>query len=89
MRDLVTRPSYRIRKAMDDFLFWLMPDFWVPLYNSVTFTTMPYSQCVKNREWQNKVISILFYLLSSYFHTLFIFLFNLFKIDKKYDKKKI
>lgn len=67
MRDLVTRPSYRIRKAIDDFLFWLMPDFWVPLYNSVTFTTMPYSQCVKNREWQNKVISIFFYLLNSYY----------------------
>lgn len=55
MRDLVTRPSYRIRKAIDDFIFWLLPDFWVPLYNSVTFTTMPYSQCVKNRQWQNKV----------------------------------
>ncbi|XP_072943910.1 kynurenine 3-monooxygenase [Epargyreus clarus] len=56
MRDLVTRPSYRLRKMFDDFLFWLMPNFWVPLYNSVTFTTMPYSQCVKNRKWQNKML---------------------------------
>ncbi|XP_073944277.1 kynurenine 3-monooxygenase cn isoform X2 [Choristoneura fumiferana] len=55
MRDLVTRPSYRLRKAVDDFIFWLLPDFWVPLYNSVTFTTMPYSQCVKNRKWQDRV----------------------------------
>ncbi|XP_063531744.1 kynurenine 3-monooxygenase [Cydia strobilella] len=60
MRDLVTRPSYRIRKAMDDFLFWLGPNFWVPLYNSVTFTTMPYSQCVKNREWQDKMLKYFF-----------------------------
>ncbi|XP_050345100.1 kynurenine 3-monooxygenase isoform X2 [Nymphalis io] len=58
MRDLVTRPSYRIRKAMDDFIFWFLPDLWVPLYNSVTFSTMPYSQCVKNRQWQNKVLIV-------------------------------
>ncbi|CAG9783578.1 unnamed protein product [Diatraea saccharalis] len=56
MRDLVTRPSYRIRKAFDDLMFWAFPNFWVPLYNSVTFTTMPYSQCVENRRWQNKVL---------------------------------
>ncbi|KAM3963521.1 LOW QUALITY PROTEIN: kynurenine 3-monooxygenase cn [Aphomia sociella] len=56
MRDLVTRPSYRIRKALDDLIFWLLPDFWVPLYNSVTFTTMPYNVCTRNREWQNKVL---------------------------------
>nr|QHN70696.1 cinnabar [Limenitis arthemis astyanax] len=56
MRDLVTRPSYRLRKAVDDFIFWLLPNVWVPLYNSVTFSTMPYSQCVKNRQWQNKVL---------------------------------
>ncbi|KOB51820.1 Kynurenine 3-monooxygenase, partial [Operophtera brumata] len=47
-RDLVTRPSYRLRKAVDDFIFWLFPNLWVPLYNSVTFSTMPYSHCVKN-----------------------------------------
>ncbi|XP_061383526.1 kynurenine 3-monooxygenase [Danaus plexippus] len=58
MRDLVNRPSYKLRKALDDFLFWLMPDTWVPLYNSVTFTSMPYNQCVKNRTWQNKVLTV-------------------------------
>ncbi|KAL0841864.1 hypothetical protein ABMA28_014103 [Loxostege sticticalis] len=56
MRDLVTRPSYRLRKAFDDLMFWIFPNLWVPLYNSVTFTTMPYSQCVENRRWQNKVL---------------------------------
>ncbi|XP_048479642.1 kynurenine 3-monooxygenase [Plutella xylostella] len=63
MRDLVTRPSYLVRKAVDDFLFWLLPGVWVPLYNSVTFTTMPYSHCVKNREWQNTVLLYLFYFI--------------------------
>ncbi|XP_075969302.1 kynurenine 3-monooxygenase cn [Anticarsia gemmatalis] len=56
MRDLVTRPTYRLRKAIDDFIYWLLPRVWVPLYNSVTFTTMPYHKCVKNREWQDKVL---------------------------------
>ncbi|KOB75248.1 Kynurenine 3-monooxygenase [Operophtera brumata] len=60
MRDLVTRPSYRIRKAVDDFIFWLFPNLWVPLYNSVTFSTMPYSHCVKNRQWQDKVLKYAF-----------------------------
>ncbi|XP_038215986.1 kynurenine 3-monooxygenase [Zerene cesonia] len=61
MRDLVTRPSYRIRKALDDLIYWISPDLWVPLYNSVTFSTMPYSQCVKNRQWQNKVLAIIIF----------------------------
>ncbi|CAG5012085.1 unnamed protein product [Parnassius apollo] len=59
MRDLVTRPSYLLRKSIDDFLFWLIPDLWVPLYNSVSFTNMPYSECVRNRQWQNKIFQII------------------------------
>lgn len=55
MRDLVRSTSYRLRKALDDTLFRVFPKSWIPLYNSVSFTHMPYSQCVKNREWQNKV----------------------------------
>lgn len=56
MRDLVNRKSYRLRKSLDDFLFWLMPSVWVPLYNSVSFTHMPYKKCIENRKWQDKVI---------------------------------
>lgn len=55
MRDLVTRKTYRLRKIIDDFLFWLLPNRWVPLYNSVSFTHMPYKQCIANRKWQDKV----------------------------------
>lgn len=55
MRDLVNRKSYRLRKSLDDFLFWLMPTVWVPLYNSVSFTHMPYKKCIENRKWQDKV----------------------------------
>nr|ABM68367.1 kynurenine 3-monooxygenase [Bombyx mori] len=57
MRDLVTRPSYLLRKAIDDVIFWLVPKVWIPLYNSVTFSTIPYTQCIKNRQWQDKVLN--------------------------------
>lgn len=56
MRDLVTRPSFRARKALDELLFRLLPDSWVPLYNAVSFTTMPYAECWRQRQWQDRVL---------------------------------
>jgi kynurenine 3-monooxygenase len=46
-----------MRKALDDFLYWLMPSFWVPLYNSVSFTHMPYKKCIDNKAWQDQMLS--------------------------------
>lgn len=46
-----------MRKAFDDFLYWLMPNSWVPLYNSVSFTHMPYKKCIDNRAWQDKTLN--------------------------------
>lgn len=57
MRDLVTRRTFIMRKKLDDFLHWLVPNKWVPLYNSVTFSDMGYSKCILNRKWQDKVSS--------------------------------
>jgi hypothetical protein len=57
MRDLVTKRSYRFRKMLDDFLFKLMPNTWVPLYNSVSFSHMPYKKCIENRAWQDRVLN--------------------------------
>lgn len=45
-----------MRKALDDFLFWLMPNTWVPLYNSVSFTHMPYKKCIDNKAWQDRTL---------------------------------
>lgn len=55
MRDLVRSKSYRLRKLLDDILYWMLPTVWIPLYSSVTFTHMPYKQCIENRKWQDKV----------------------------------
>uniref|UniRef100_A0A1L8DZZ5 Kynurenine 3-monooxygenase n=1 Tax=Nyssomyia neivai TaxID=330878 RepID=A0A1L8DZZ5_9DIPT len=57
MRDLVNRRSFLWRKKLDDFLFWAMPNTWVPLYNTVSFSHMPYKRCIENREWQNRMLS--------------------------------
>lgn len=55
MRDLVTKTSFHIRKGLDEILYFMLPSQWIPLYNSVSFTHMPYRDCQRNREWQNKV----------------------------------
>ncbi|XP_030387591.1 kynurenine 3-monooxygenase [Scaptodrosophila lebanonensis] len=56
MRDLTKRWSFRCRKWLDTLLFRLFPIFWVPLYNSVSFTSMPYSKCIANRNWQDRFL---------------------------------
>ncbi|RZC37274.1 kynurenine 3-monooxygenase, partial [Asbolus verrucosus] len=54
MRDLITRRPYYIRKFVDELLFGIFPRGWIPLYNSVTFTDIPYEKCTENRKWQDK-----------------------------------
>lgn len=63
MRDLVTRFTFRARKSLDDFLFWMLPSTWVPLYNAVSFSTAPYKQCQEHRQWQDKVGFVCFFKL--------------------------
>ncbi|XP_054736370.1 kynurenine 3-monooxygenase [Anastrepha obliqua] len=57
MRDLTKRVSFRCRKWLDTLLFRWFPSAWVPLYNSVSFTSMPYSKCIANRKWQDKLLN--------------------------------
>lgn len=56
MRDLTKRWTFRCRKWLDTTLFRFFPSAWVPLYNSVSFTSMPYSQCIANRQWQDRLL---------------------------------
>ncbi|XP_060526420.1 kynurenine 3-monooxygenase [Cylas formicarius] len=58
MRDLVTRPTYRLRRMLDCFLERLFPGSWTPLYNSISFGHTRYSQCVRNRQWQDKILKV-------------------------------
>ncbi|TMW41808.1 hypothetical protein DOY81_013111 [Sarcophaga bullata] len=61
MRDLTKRFSFKCRKLLDTTLFRFFPNIWVPLYNSVSFTSMPYSKCIANRKWQDEFLSKTFY----------------------------
>ncbi|XP_058832631.1 kynurenine 3-monooxygenase [Topomyia yanbarensis] len=64
MRDLVTKRSYLYRKKLDELLFWLMPNTWVPLYNSISFSHMRYSRCIANRKWQDMILTRVLYFSS-------------------------
>ncbi|XP_064489537.1 kynurenine 3-monooxygenase-like [Ornithodoros turicata] len=57
MRDLVNSPMFLLRKKFDIVLNKLMPNFWIPLYTSVTFSRLRYHKCIENRAWQDKVIT--------------------------------
>ncbi|CAG2110294.1 unnamed protein product [Medioppia subpectinata] len=57
MRDLVNSRSFLVRKKLDQWLNTLFPRSWIPLYSMVTFTRIPYERCVKDRQWQDRVIS--------------------------------
>lgn len=55
MRDLVARRSFHLRKIWDEFLFAVAPKVWTPLYHSVTFSRMRYSECHRSLQWQDQV----------------------------------
>lgn len=55
MRDLVNQNYFYWRKTIDTLLFSYLSEKWIPLYNSVTFSAIPYKQCIENRQWQDKV----------------------------------
>jgi kynurenine 3-monooxygenase len=55
MRDLVNRFSFLARKRFDNIMHWLFPNWWVPLYTSVTFSRMRYHLCIENKKWQDRV----------------------------------
>ncbi|XP_046429155.1 kynurenine 3-monooxygenase [Neodiprion fabricii] len=63
MRDLVNKKSFIVRKHLDTFLYWLLPNTWVPLYNSVHFSRIPFHKCTANRSWQEKIIRRVAYFL--------------------------
>lgn len=56
MRDLVAQPSFLLRKKLDNLLNALFPNWWIPLYTTVTFSRMRYHQCISNKKWQDETL---------------------------------
>jgi hypothetical protein len=58
MSHLVTQRSYLWRKKIDNVLYRLMPARWIPLYTMVTFTRIPYKQCIDLRDRQDRILKV-------------------------------
>jgi len=57
MRSHVNSRLFAIRKKVDGFGNWLMPDRWVPLYTMVTFSRIPYHKVIERSAKQDKIIT--------------------------------
>lgn len=62
MRQSVNSRLFLLRKKLDNFLYWLFPNTWIPLYTTVSFSRKRYHECIKNKEWQDRVIRRAVYL---------------------------
>ena len=59
MRDLVTRKEFIKQKETSDILWRRFPDRFIPRYNMVSFTSIPYSEVYRRGNIQKKIISSL------------------------------
>ncbi|XP_065051724.1 kynurenine 3-monooxygenase-like [Rhopilema esculentum] len=57
MREHVNSKLFILRKYLDNFLYYLFPSRWIPLYTMVTFSTIPYHEVIERRKKQDKVLS--------------------------------
>jgi kynurenine 3-monooxygenase len=55
MRHLVNSPSFLLRQKVDHFLNLLLPRYWIPLYHMVTFSRIPYSECMRKKQQQDRI----------------------------------
>jgi len=54
----VASPMFRLRKKMDNTLHRLMPNTFMPLYNMVSFSNIPYAQAKARAEGQNRLLAV-------------------------------
>ena len=56
MRSHVNSRMFLLRKYLDNFLNFMFPRTFVPLYTMVAFTRIPYHEAVERQRWQRRVI---------------------------------
>lgn len=59
MTHLVTLRSFIWRKKIDNILYKLIPRWWIPLYTMVTFSRIPYHQCMALRKRQDRILEMI------------------------------
>lgn len=57
MRSSVNSRLFLIKKKIDNFFHWLMPNTFIPKYSMVAFTCIPYREVIARSHWQDKVIT--------------------------------
>jgi len=57
MRDLVTRKEFLQQQKISNILLEHFPDRFIPRYNMVSFTSIPYSEVYRRGNIQNEIIS--------------------------------
>lgn len=60
MRAHVNSKLFIWRKYLDNFLQFLFPNRWIPLYTMVTFSTIPYHEVISRRKKQDEFLSVAF-----------------------------
>ena len=73
MRDLVTKKDFIQKKKTSNILWEHFPDYFIPRYNMVSFTSIPYSEIYRRGEIQKAIIKDL----------------NLRKLDMEFAEKLI
>ncbi|XP_075056799.1 kynurenine 3-monooxygenase isoform X2 [Mixophyes fleayi] len=58
MRSHVNSKWFLFRKYLDNFLNFLMPSTFIPLYSMVTFSRIRYHEVILRWKWQKKVITV-------------------------------
>ena len=47
-------PLFRFRKKMEGILNWAFPDWWIPKYKMVAFTSIPYAEAIARSDAQDR-----------------------------------
>ena len=56
MRDHTASQLFLWKKKFQHVLHGLFPQTFIPLYNMVSFSTIPYAQAQKRAEWQSRTL---------------------------------
>lgn len=59
MRDKTASPAFRFRKKIEQALHRLVPQWFVPLYNLVSFTNVPYAEARARARKQWRVVALI------------------------------
>ncbi len=62
MRDKVASPKFLLKKKLEKTLHAIFPNWFMPLYNMISFSNIPYAEAKTRAEGQWKTIKIAFWI---------------------------